>query len=120
MKARGFIITMATVLAILFAIAFIGWYIGAWDKAESAPVQETQLYRGVPLNEHLLKLDKQALDQGYHDYVVKLWMVWLSSGAPKEAEQMRSGLQRARASYAIAAAQIELREKQLEQQRQPK
>lgn len=76
-----------------------------------ASVEPTsQLYQGVPLDDHLLRLDKLALEEAYRTTVVRLWGVWLSSGAPKDAAAFQSGLAILRRSYALAAAQITKRE----------
>lgn len=81
-----------------------------------AQPQEPQLYAGISPNSALLRLDKQALDEAYHDQLKKLFMVWIASGAPKEAVQFSTGLRTARRAYDQAAQQIAKREQELLEQ----
>jgi len=72
-----------------------------------------QLYEGIALDAGLLHLDKRALDEAYHAQMVKLFGVWLASGAPADATNFRRGMGIARRAYGAAAGQIAEREKQL-------
>jgi hypothetical protein len=87
--------------------------------AEAQPRQEaTILYQGVPLDAHLLQLDKRALEDAYHNQILHLFTIWLK-GQAKGTEEITNGLQIARRAYNLAARQIKKREQELEQQ-QPK
>ena len=85
----------------------------------------------MPLDATLLRLDKRALDDAYHARILKLFEVWLTSGAPQEATNFINGLRITRRAYAQAASAISKREaqlleeehrkqEQLQQEQQPK
>lgn len=96
------------VIAIILAIILLS------VAREDSSTGETVLYAGVPLDEHLLPLDKRALTEAYHDHLKLLWSVWLKDGA-HDATRISNGLRIARRAYHEAAQQIEKREQQLEQ-----
>jgi hypothetical protein len=102
-------LTLVIVLVILFALALIGWSSGRWDEA---PAQE-QLYQGVPIDQHLLAIDKRALDDAYRDHLKLLWSVWLKDDV-KVTQRINNGLRISRHAYAVAAEQIERREREAE------
>jgi hypothetical protein len=92
------------------------------SSQQSAPagpassVSTVLMYRGVPLDASLLRLDKRALDEAYHAQMLKLFGVWLASGAPDEATNFINGLRIARRAYTQAAVQIARRETELLEQ----
>jgi hypothetical protein len=90
------------------------------QSESSRPVQLTDdLYGNTPLDATLLRLDRRALDEAYHAQMLKLFGVWIASGAPNEAVQFRNGLAIARRAYGLAAQSIAKREQELlEQERQ--
>ena len=71
------------------------------------------LYEGLQLDPILLALDKKALEEAYHDQLLKLFGVWLSSGSIEDAKNFRNGLRNARRGYALARDAITAREKQI-------
>lgn len=73
-------------------------------------VSEEQLYQGVPVNEHLLRLDKLALDKAYEQHVLLLFSVWLKDDI-SVVHRINNGLRRGREAYLQAAARIEERER---------
>ena len=101
-------ITFAIVFAILMALALIGYLTGGWDEAQG---KEVNLYRGIEVDEKLLQLDKQALDEAYHNHLIRLWNVWLTDGA-RGADRITTGLRIARDSYHQASTQIAKREQE--------
>ena len=103
---QRFLLTIAIVLAMLFALAFCGYQSGTWTEAKE---KEVDLYQGVPMDRKLLELDKRALDEAYHQHVIRLWNVWLTDGA-KEAHRISNGLRISRQAYVQAAEQIAKRE----------
>lgn len=112
------LLTLAIVVALLLALALIGYLDGRWDvQAEPA---EPLLYEGIPPDAELLQLDKVALDEAYVEQAKKLFQVWLSSQAG-DATQFRNGMRIARRAYHHASAEIakrlEAAEKAQEQQR---
>ena len=78
--------------------------------AEPLPVP--QLYQGIPLDAHLLRLDRRALDEAYHTQVIFLFTVCLKDGC-KDSQYFSNGMRNARRFYAQAASQIAEREKEL-------
>jgi hypothetical protein len=82
-----------------------------------APSKDVELYRGIPFDEHLLELDKKALEESYRSHLVKLWAVWLSDGARNSAN-IKNGLRISRESYHQAAQEIQRRERQISQEKE--
>jgi hypothetical protein len=105
-------VTFVIVLVILFALALFGFFTGSWDEAPAAPQASPDLYGGVPLDSTLLKLDRRALDEAYHQQLLKLWGVWLVEGA-KDDKHFRNGLGNARRAYGLALQAINKREQEL-------
>jgi len=99
------IAALALVALLLIALAF--------KTMAQQPQQPTQLYANIPFDPALLSLDRRALDEAYHEYLLKLWSVWLSSGAPEDARNFKNGLNIARRAYGQAREQIRKREEQL-------
>jgi hypothetical protein len=128
------VLTFIIVLVILFALALFGYYFTeGWDgevyglaSESSRPAQLTQvqtqqgdLYGSTPLDATLLRMERRALEEAYHQQMLKLFGVWVSSGAPEEAKNFRNGLFIARRAYGLAAQSIAKREAELlEQERQ--
>ena len=112
---RRAIIAFAIIVFVLLLMALIGWMSGGWDEAEGAT---PDFYQGIPLDEKLLTLDKRALDEAYHQHIIKLWNIWLTDGA-KEATRVHNGLRISRQSYEYAAAQITRREQEIGGKRSP-
>lgn len=82
---------------------------GCVRDADQAEGQE-QLYHGVPLDRHLLELDKKALEEAYRAHLQLLFSVWLKDDV-SVVHRINTGLKRARQAYADAAARIEERER---------
>lgn len=105
--ARRAIAVFISIVVIVIIMAIYGCVRDA-DHAEGAE----QLYRGVPLDEHLLELDKKALELAYQDHLKLLFSVWLKDGI-SVADRINKGLRTSREAYGIAAARIEERVKAL-------
>lgn len=104
--------TFRVLIAILILLAFLVFGIVLYARA--APTGESfRLYEGIPLDAKLLALDKQALDEAYHNHVVKLFTVYVTDGA-KQALYIKTGLGIARRAYGEASEQITKREQQLQ------
>lgn len=110
--AHRVILSIAIVLIILLFAAAIGYVGGRWE----ARGQESQLYQGIPLDAHLLPLDKRALEAAYHDHLKLLFSVWLRDDVTTTA-RINNGLRIARRAYGHAIEQIERRERAIEQPR---
>jgi hypothetical protein len=108
-KARDIFWVIA---AMLIAVVLAYVLIVATHEAQGQR-GEPQLYQGIPVDAHLLELDKRALSEAYHAQVLKLWAVLLADGARDTAPFTR-GMANLRRAYGLATAQIEQREQQLE------
>lgn len=100
-------LTFVIVLIILFALALFGWTTGRWDEAPAET--NLNLYGNIPVSNPLLQIDRLALDEAYHAQLIKLWTVWLSTGAG-DPTHFRNGLANARRAYGMAAEAIAKRE----------
>jgi hypothetical protein len=100
---RPIIVILIVILLLILA--------GLYTRIETQGEGEPQLYAGVPFNAKLLELDKRALDDAYHDQIVKLFGVWLTHGI-NDASNFRRGLQNTRKGYEMAAEQIAKREQE--------
>src|SRR5215831_10982520 len=108
------IVAAAIVLAVLLVLLGLSRWIGDSAAAQQRnPGDPPLLYEGLQLDPILLALDKRALDEAYHDQLLKLFGVWLSSGSIDEARNFRNGLRNARRGYALAREAISAREKQI-------
>ena len=99
---------------ILAVVVVLGVVLGevATDYFAEAKLLEPQLYEGIPLDSTLLHLDKQALEDAYHQYLLLLFSTWLK-GDVGEDQRIKAGLKKARAAYNSAARQIAQREQEL-------
>ena len=97
-------ITVVIVLAILFALALIGYLTGRWDTADA---QQTLL--SSKFDARLIALDKEALDEAYKSRVLHLFEVWMKdeTGQPGRATV---GVRQARRAYIEAMTKVEERE----------
>jgi hypothetical protein len=103
MRAR-----VGLVFAIVIIVLLMLYLAGSFAEAEP----EEKLYQGIPLDEHFLPLDKEALDLAYKDHLRVLFKVWLTDDI-KVVHRINNGLRIARRAYAHAAEQIEIRERAL-------
>jgi hypothetical protein len=103
------IVLLALVLLALWGLAF----------GEEKQPQPTALYGDIPFDATLLRLDRRALEEAYHNQLVNLWTVWLK-GQAGDPTYMINGLRIARRAYGQAAGQIAKREQQLIEQENQK
>ena len=73
---------------------------------------EESIYQGVPLDEHLLRLDKEALEEAYKAHVQLLFSVWLKDDI-KVVHRINTGLANGRRAYFMAREKLEERERQM-------
>lgn len=98
------------VLLIVLVIVCIGAAVGyVSSQSDKSPV----LYEGIPYDAALLRMDKRALEEAYHGQLLKIFGVWIASGAPADATNLQNGLRIARRAYQQAAQQIARREQEL-------
>jgi hypothetical protein len=101
-------------------VAIVTGIVFAADYFASAQEDVPDIYSDVPLDASLLRLDRRALDEAYHDQLLKLFGVWMAEGA-KDAQRIKNGLRAARKAYGQAASQIAAREQRIhDQHEQPK
>ena len=99
-------------LAVIFLVALLLVAL-AFKVSAQQPQPPPVLYENIPFDPALLSLDRRALDEAYHNQLVKLFGVWLSSGAPEDARNFKNGLNIARRAFGQAREQIRKREEQL-------
>ena len=108
------LLAIAIVVAVWLVLLGISKLIGENAAAQQRnPGEPPILYEGLQLDPILLALDKRALDEAYHDQLLKLFGVWLSSGGVDDARNFRNGLRNARRGYFLAREAITAREKQI-------
>jgi hypothetical protein len=108
------LLTAAIIVVVLILLSLISCLSEPGESAEPA-----DLYGDIPLDAHLLRADRRALDDAYHDQLVKLFTVWLSQGAG-DSTQFRTGLKNTRRAFGLAIQGIAKREHDLVEQEQSK
>jgi hypothetical protein len=118
-KSEQLILALAVLAGVALSVLGLSVVLRDGASSQQPPGPPVAIYQGVPLDATLLRLDKRALDEAYHAQMLKLFGVWLASGAPGEATNFINGLRIARRAYTQAAAQIARRETELlEQERE--
>lgn len=104
-------LTVAIVIVILLALAFIGWISGGWDEA---PAFAEVASAGKPATSRpewdarMLELDRVALEQAYTQHLTLIWRNWMVDGGPPIRHQ--TGFAKARNGYIASMQAIEQRE----------
>jgi hypothetical protein len=105
-------ITVIIVLAILFALALIGYLTGGWE-AEAQTESRRLGLQPLPISKfekRLLELDRDAADQAYREQIMHLFQTWMRD----EREQplrATTGARQARSAYERVINAIEERER---------
>jgi len=107
---RAFLAVIIVVAVFLALLAISRW---AEAQQKPPPATESILYENIPFDPALLTLDRRALDEAYHQQMLKLFGVWLASGAPEDARNFKNGLNIARRAFGQAREQIRKREETL-------
>src|SRR5215831_19484177 len=102
-------LSVAVVFIAVLGLATLDYF---EDGAAAQQQAELALYEDIPLDATLLHLDKTALNDAYHDYVVLIMSVYLK-GNLADDERAKAGFKKARAAYNIVASQIAKREQEL-------
>lgn len=98
--------TFISVVVIMIIMAIYGC---ATDDEQAQSATAETLYQGVPLDTHLLALDKEALEEAYKQHVMLLFSVWLKDDV-NVVHRINKGLENGRRAYRAAAQKIEERE----------
>jgi hypothetical protein len=133
---QRFIIAFAIVVAILLALAFIGFLTGNWNEDESARpgyglgylsgAKAQVLRERVPLpvlpiskyEKRILEIDRAAVDQAYHDQILHLFQNWMKDEREQPLRAM-VGARQARSAYERVMNAIEEREQRLGLEQSP-
>jgi hypothetical protein len=99
--------------AVLIALLLVAMAYRVNAQQRQSPAQAPGFYEGLQLDAKLLALDKTALDEAYHQQLVKLWIIWVTDGAPA-ADRIKSGLRIARRAYDEARDSIQERERHIQ------
>jgi hypothetical protein len=115
--SRRIVITFVIVLAILFLLAAIGYLLGRWDDASAKEPEFKYALQSVPVEkdeEHILALDREALDIAYKDHIKLVFGVWMKDpNDPNAPSRAGNGARNARKGYVISREKIEERERRL-------
>jgi hypothetical protein len=107
---------MKRAVEIGITLAVIGLVMALYACLPNGAESEEQLYQNIPVDEHLLRLDKDALEQAYKDHVRLLFSVWLKDDI-SVVHRINEGLRRGRRAYTDAATKLIEREKAIEAKR---
>src|SRR5215470_18104865 len=114
-REQRFLVIFNIVLIILFALAAVGYMTGGWNIGSGdytvASADEPLVY--TKYDEHLIELQRQALDQAYRDKIAQLFDVWLrdDTGQPARAQV---GAQKARKAFLEVMKAIDKEEQQIQ------
>src|SRR5881392_3896077 len=95
-------VTVAVVVVIMLILACIGYLSGRWEEAQAQVIPSKW-------EEHLVGLDKQALDQAYTAQMAHVFGIWIKDGV-SDPSRARVGFANARKGYNSAMTEIEKRD----------
>jgi len=102
-------LTVIIVLAILFALAIIGYLTGGWDEAgaQGTPVPPSKY------DDHIDALERQALDEAFKKHIMQLYSIWVTDAyQPRIPPKAVVGARNARDAYIRSMKAIEDRERE--------
>jgi hypothetical protein len=105
------IVTAVIVIVILLLLAAFGYLTGRWEeaRAESGKSYEPPISK---YEEHLLTLDREALDKAYKDHIGLVFGVWMKGPSDVDAPRRAgNGARNAREGYEKSMQAIERRER---------
>jgi len=109
---RRSLLTIFIVIIFLLIFSAFRYFTGTREAVGQAITSPPQVYQGIPFDSHLLRLDRRALEEAYHQQLIFLFTVCLKDGC-KDVTFFQNGLRNARRFYGEAAKQIAAREKEL-------
>jgi hypothetical protein len=102
------VLTMAVVILILLVLFALGANEEAIPESGPSPVTKWE--------EHIVKLEKEALDEAFKKYIMQLYNIWVSDNyQPKIPPRAIVGARNARDAYVRTMEAIEEREKKIAQ-----
>jgi len=104
-------ITVIIVLAILFALALIGYLSGRWE-AEAAQTQQTDpTWVPSKWDDQIDELERQALGEAFKKHIMQLYSVWVTDNyQPRIPPKALVGARNARDAYIRSMDKIEKRQ----------
>jgi hypothetical protein len=103
-------------IALIVAVA-LAYFLISISVSEGEPVPQSKFASDPPISryeEHLLGLDREALDKAYKEHIGLVFGVWMKGPSdPESPRRAGVGARNARAGYEKSMDAIELREKQL-------
>jgi hypothetical protein len=107
------ILTVVIVIVVLLLMAAFGYLTGRWDEAPAATADDPPISKH---EEHILALDREALDKAYKDHIGLVFGVWMKAPSdPESGKRAGTGARNARAGYTISIDKIEQREQRLKE-----
>ena len=95
------LLTIAVVVIVMILLALAG---NAQVRTEVFPAPPAS-----PWDAHLAELDRQALDDAYHEQIKHLFHTWLREVDLGQSTRVQNGARRARAAYIQVRTAIEKR-----------
>jgi hypothetical protein len=106
-------LTFAIVVIILLLLAAFGYFSGGWDEAGAVVLEEPPISK---YEDHLLALDREALDKAYRDHIGLVFGVWMKGPTdPDSPRRAGAGARNARGGYEKSMEAIERREKRVKE-----
>jgi hypothetical protein len=101
-------------------VAFLIGYLASSGRLEAQRAQTVRIEE-LPISkyeEHILALDREALDKAYKDHIGLVFGVWMKGPADTDApRRAQLGAYNARLGYEKSVEAIERRERKLKEQR---
>jgi len=114
---QRFLLMLAIVLGILFAIAAFGYFTGGWDEAQGQYRVQSAM-PGLPTTKwdsRMFALDRDAIDAAYVERMKHLFATALSAGDAQAFDRAIVGARNVRKAYIGVMEAIDKREREAEQ-----
>lgn len=110
-------LAVVIVVCVLLLLMFASWLVNEPADAQGlsiAPLPPKGAFVGKPSpwDQHLIELDRVALDDAYHDRIVILFSSWMRDDTD-QPERISNGVRQARRAYILVRTAIEQRQKEL-------
>src|SRR5215475_13021160 len=108
---------LAVVIAVLLLAFAFGYFESAGGQTTSTLPPKGTFVGPSPYDEHLIELDKQALDDSYRKQLDVLFSSWMRDDTA-QPQRLTVGIQQARRAYILSMGEIEKRARDLQQRKQ--